>query len=102
MDRTELKSNLKNFQDLCAKRGMPLADLCVEEAYPGDNSTSFIVKVKAAWVDDMPCSKALDFLFDVLWESSDENIRTKIFMIQVLDSSDDLHCWQSPNDSHKE
>lgn len=101
MDRTELKSKLTVFQEKCAEKGKPLADLCIEDAFPGDSSTSFIIKVKAPWVDKMFCSEALDFLFDTLWETADEQTRAKVFSIHVLDSSDELHCSQDTKDSGK-
>lgn len=93
MDRTELKQILKPFKAKCAEKGRPLVEICIEEAFPGDTSTSFIVQVKAPWVDDMYCSDAIDFLFDTLWETTNEEVRRKIFSIQVLDSKDQLHCW---------
>ncbi|AEI49966.1 hypothetical protein [Runella slithyformis] len=93
MDRRELKYLLKPFQEKCAENGKPLSDICIEEAFPGDTSTSYILQVKAPWVDEMYCSTALDFLFDVLWETTDEETRKKVFSIQVLDSSDELHCY---------
>jgi len=93
MDRTELKNKLIPFQAKCAEKGKPLADICIEDAFPGDSSTSFIVKVKANWVDGIYCSEALDFLFEVLWETVDEKTRERIFSLHVLDSTDELHCW---------
>jgi hypothetical protein len=93
MDRTELKEILKSFQTKCSEKGKPLTDICVEEAFPGDSSTSYIIQVKAPWVDKMYCSEAIDFLFDTLWETTDEETRKKVFSIQVLDSRDELHCW---------
>lgn len=94
MDRTELKKSLEAFKAKCTQKNMPLIDLCVEEAYPGDISTSYIIQVKAQWVDGMDCSTALDFLFDMLWETTNEAVRQKIFSIQVLNSKEQLHCWQ--------
>jgi hypothetical protein len=93
MDRRELKKILEPFKAKCAEKGKPLVDICIEEAFPGDNSTSFIVQVKAPWVDSMYCSEAIDFLFDTLWETTDAEIRKKVFAIQVLDSREELHCW---------
>lgn len=94
MDRTELKKILEPFKLRCAEKGKPLADICIKEAFPGDTSTSFIIQVKALWVDDkMYCSDAIDFLFDTLWETTTEEVRRMIFSIQVLDSIDQLHCW---------
>ena len=96
MDRTELKELLKPFEARCAERGKPLEGICVEDAFPGDISTSFIVQVKAPWVDEMYCSDAIDFLFDILWETTDEEIRKKVFFIQVIDSQGELHCMSEP------
>lgn len=93
MDRTKLKELLKPFQAKCAERARPLTSLCIEEAFPGDSSTSYIIQVKAFWVDDISCSEAIDFLFDTLWETTSEETRKKIFSIQVLDSKNELHCW---------
>lgn len=93
MDRTELKELLTPFKAKCAEKGKPLADFCVEEAFPGDTSTSYIIQVKALWVDGMYCSEAIDFLFDTLWETTNEETRKKVFSIQVIDSKDQLHCW---------
>lgn len=98
MDRAELKDKLIPFQKKCEEKGMPLTDICVEPAFPGDISTSYIVQVKAPWVDGMMCSDALDFLFGVLWETVDEKTREKIFSINVLDSTDELHCWKETKD----
>lgn len=92
MDRIKLKESLTPFQEKCTERGKPISEICLEEAYPGDASTSYIIQVKAPWVDDMFCSDAIDFLFDALWETTNEDLRKRIFSIQVLDSKDELHC----------
>lgn len=92
MDREQLKALLEPFVARCAEKGKPIADMCIEAAFPGDLSTSYIVQVKAPWVDDLDCSEALDFLFDRLWETTDEETRRKVFSIQVLDSAAALHC----------
>ncbi len=96
MDRKQLNELLKPFLAACAKKGKPLSDICLEEAFPGDISTSYIIQVKAAWVDEMYCYDAIDFLFDVLWETTNEETRKKIFSIQILDSKDELHCSSDP------
>jgi hypothetical protein len=101
MDKEQLKNLLQPFQRKCAEKGMPVADICVEEAFPGDISTSYIIQVKAPWVDDMDCSGAIDFLFDTLWETTNEETRKKVFSIQVLDSRDVLHCMSEPSISKR-
>lgn len=44
MDRAELKKILEPFHAKCAEKGKPLLGICVEEAFPGDTSTSFIIQ----------------------------------------------------------
>lgn len=90
MDRRELKELLKPFIDKCAEKGRPLTNVCIEEAYPGDNSTSYIIQVTAPWIYQMSCFNALDILFDILWETTDEETRKKVFSIQILNSNEQL------------
>lgn len=98
MDREELKKELIKFQEKCAEKGKQLKDLCIGEAFPGDQSTSYIIQVTAPWVDNMACNEALDFLFDVLWDTTTEEVRQKIFSIQVLDSQEELHCLRDTDE----
>jgi hypothetical protein len=93
MDRKQLRDLLQPFSLKCTEKGKPLTDMCIVEAFPGDSSTSYIIQVKADWVDGASCSDALEFLFEILWETTDEEIRKKVFSIQILDSKDILHCW---------
>lgn len=92
MDREELKKALQPFIGACSDKGRPIVDFCLEEAFPGDTSTSFFIQVKAPWIDDLSCSEALDFLLEVLWDTTSVDTRKKIFCIQILDSADQMHC----------
>ncbi len=95
MDRAELEAKLVPFKDECEKKGKKIQDICIDDAFPGDSSTSYIIKIKAPWVDDMDCTDALDFLFDTLFETVDPATREKVFSINVVDSKDELHCWSN-------
>ena len=55
MDRIEMKKILEPFKAKCTDKGKHLTDLFIEEAFPGDSSTSFIVRVKAPWIQGMYC-----------------------------------------------
>jgi len=97
MDRTELIKKLHPFLNACTSKGYPIRDLCLEEAYPGVSSTSFIVEVVAEWVDGLgSCSQALDILIDILWDTVDEQTRRHIFALYILDNQDMLHCASEP------
>lgn len=92
MDRAELIQLLQPFKDKCAEKDRSLIGICIKEAFPGDHSTSYIIQVKAYWIDGMYCSEAIDFLVDTLWETTDEETRKKVFSIQVLNSKDEFNC----------
>lgn len=92
MDKEQLKAKLTPWMALNAKNGYPLQDLCLEEAFPGVAGTSYAVRVRANWVDNMSCSDALDILIDAMWETVAEEDRKFVFYIDVHDSSDELHC----------
>lgn len=97
MDKTELTRRLQVFRESCEKQGYPLKDVCLEEAYPGITTTSFIVKVVAEWADNLgSCSNALDILINILWDTVDEETRKYIFAINIHDSQDQLHCMSDP------
>jgi hypothetical protein len=95
MDREQLKNELKSFQEKCAFENKPLNHIGLDEAYPGDSSTSYIVQVVAPWIKNIPVSVALDFLFDKLWETTSVEVRKNIFSIQIFDSSNDLHSLRT-------
>ena len=91
MDRSKLEGLLQPFMLKCAEKGRALDVVCIEEAFPGDISTSYIVQIKARWLDGINCFDALDFLFDVLFETTEEETRRKVFSIQILNSQNELH-----------
>ena len=98
MDRKELETILNgSFREECSKRGYPLEDLCLEAAYPGDNSTSFIVNIVAKWIEELGCSRGLDILIDVLWDTVAPKIRKYVFVIHVYDERESLHCLSKEN-----
>ncbi len=92
MDRAKLEFKLdKDFKAECSKQGYPLIDICLEEAYPGDTATSYIVNIVAEWAKNMDCSTALDILIDILWETTEIEYREAIFSINIY-ADNTLHC----------
>jgi hypothetical protein len=89
MDRkTELAGKLEKFRLKCEENKKPLMDMWLEEAFPGDNSTSFVVKVRAKWLDKLSLSEGLDILLDILWKTTDIPTRIQIFAISVINTND--------------
>jgi hypothetical protein len=98
MDRNKLEQKLNaSFREECKKIGYPLIDICLDEAYPGDSSTSYIVNIIADWVKTMDCSQALDILIDVLWNTTEFEFREAIFAINVFSDKTTIHCQSIDN-----
>jgi len=83
MNRAELANKLQPFIEECAKRQKPLEQACLEELVSGD-PTSYILQVKSDWIDKVSTSKSLEFLFDVLWDTTAVETREKIFTILLV------------------
>jgi len=92
MDRTKLNIALNKFSAYAAKNGYPLKNLCLEEAYPGVISTSYIVHVTAPWLINMSYSAALDILIDFLWITVAEQDRKRIFLLNMHNDKQTLPC----------
>ena len=89
MDTKELEKNLQTFFKKCEEQGYPLETFCLIE-----NDTDYILEVKANWIDELDsCSKALDILNDILWDTTNVETRKRIFAISVLDSEEQPHCY---------
>lgn len=102
MDRKELICNLQLFKQQCEKEGYALKGICLEEAYPEIQPTSFIVKVIAKeWLHEIDYSEALHTLLRILWETTEPKMRESIFTIAIYDESESLHCldWNENTDT---
>lgn len=90
MDRKELEKSLIDFRNKCAEMQIPLEEFDLEEAYPGDSSTSFILKVKSDWMVGLPIHKAIKSLTSVLWDTTTQDVRRNIFAIKILENKKEL------------
>ena len=99
MDRAELANKLQPFIEECAKRQKPLEKACLEEFISGD-PTSYFLLVKSDWIDKVSSSESLEFLFDVLWDTTVVETREKIFTILLIKpSSQFAHLQLRPESS---
>ncbi len=90
MDTKELEKNLEKFFEVCKTKGYPLETYCLIE----DNN-EYILEVKANWINKLDsCSKALDVLNDILWDTTNAETRKRIFAISILDSEEHPHCYK--------
>lgn len=87
-----LSKALEPWLQLLAARKTPIQEFCLVEAYPGDRTTSFTLKVKASWIDDLCCSDALDVLLPAMWEAVPQDWREQIFIVDVRNSADEIRC----------
>lgn len=89
MDIKELEKKLQVFFEKCREKGFPLENYCIIE-----ENSEYILEVKANWIDELEsCSKALDILNDILWDTTNIETRKNIFAISILDSEEQPHCY---------
>jgi hypothetical protein len=102
MDRKELAIKLENFKQVCQAKGYITGELYFDEAYLGDSSSSFIVKmiVKKSWMDTMSSTgTALDALIDVLWDTTDAKTRASVHVLSIY-NEDERDLLEQPQ--HRE
>ncbi len=92
MDKSELKKEIQHFLNRCNELTKPVKEYCLNEAYPGDSSTSYFFDLKANWIDEGDCFEAIDFFTDVMFHTMTEEARRKIFSIRVFTDQEELHC----------
>ena len=89
MDTKELEQKLEMFFNKCEEKGYPLDTICLIE-----KDAEYILEVKATWIDELDsCSKALDILNEILWDTTNSETRKRIFAISVLDAEEHPHCF---------
>ena len=91
MDREQLNIKLQAFKNACLGKGYIKGNFYFDEAYPGDSSTAFIVKmtVKKEWIDTMSTrGQALDALIDVLWGTTTPGTRASVHVLTIFDEAE--------------
>ena len=91
MDREQLNIELQAFKHACQNKGYIVGELYFDEAYPGMVPTPLIVKmmVSQAWMDSMSSEgKALDTLIDMLWETTEADIRKNVFVLSIYNEDE--------------
>jgi len=99
MDKQELVAKLEGFKQACQQQGYIIGDFYLDEAYPGDSSTSYVVKmiVNKIWRDTLSSpGKALSRLLEVLFETTDAKTREKVFTLCIY-NEDERHLMTLPS-----
>ena len=86
MDKKQLEIALETFRGACKEKGHPIDRMCLDEAYPGVFDSSYNLQISAGWTHKLSCWESIDFLFDVLFETTSADVRKCIFMIQITDA----------------
>lgn len=98
MDKRELKKEIMKFIEKCNSSGYTLDDFLICEAYPGDPTTSYVLKVGGPWVEGSDCFEAIEELSDIMWETMSLQARKKIFRISLYTENDELYCTRYGTD----
>ncbi len=92
MDKNQLKIEIQTFLTKCKELKKPVKEYCLNEAYPGDSSTSYFFDLKANWINEGDCFDAINFFTDVMFDTMSEDARRKVFSIRVFTDQEELHC----------
>jgi hypothetical protein len=92
MDKKQLERKLIEFKALCNRKGYPLDEMGLMEAFPGVSNTSHTLLVKASWSESLGYVASLKILIDVLWEVFDIESRKKVFAIKILDKDENMNA----------
>lgn len=92
MDKNQLNKEIETFLTNCKERQKPVKEYCLNEAYPGDSSTSYFFDLKADWINEDDCFDAIRFFTEVMFSTMTEEARRKIFSIRVFTDQEKLHC----------
>lgn len=90
MDKNLLEIEVRRFIDYCEKKKKPISKFCLEEAYPGDSTTSYILQLKINWYKD--CYSALKTLTNFMFTVMPVEARKRIYALEIIDQNDELAC----------
>ncbi len=88
MDRATLLTQLSPFISLGQREGKPFEIVRLDDAIPGVESDSFIVRIVAPW--SATVGDAYGVLTDLLWRSTDVETRRAIFALNVRPTAADI------------
>jgi hypothetical protein len=92
MDKGELKKEISKFIKRCESSDYPINYCVICEAYPGDPTTSYVLKVGGPWVEMSDCFEAISDLSNIMWDTMSLEARSKIFRISLYTKDDELYC----------
>lgn len=83
MDRNALKQCLDAFVKLGEQEGKPFRIVRIDDAIPGIEADTFILRIVAPWAAESSWHEATEELLGLLWRSTDVATRRAIFALNV-------------------
>ena len=90
MDKATLEQALLPFLELGKAEGKPFTIVRLDEAIPGIDTGSFIVRIVAAWAGQPGTEDVYGTLTDLLWRSTDEATRQAVFALNARATAAEL------------
>ena len=90
MDKAALKQALAPFVELGQVEDKPFAIVRLDDAIPGIATGTFIVRIVAPWAGQPGTEDVYGILTDLLWRSTDENIRRAVFALNARATAAEL------------
>lgn len=92
MDIKQLKLNVNKYIVAMKKDGKDFLFVALIPTYPGIDDTSYILQVKADWIDRIHCKKVFDYMIPKMFEVLDQPTRRCINRIDIFDEKSDIYC----------
>jgi hypothetical protein len=91
MDIKDLKTQVENYIKAMKEDGHNFQFVALIPTYPGISDTSYILQVKADWIQD--CFTAFEYMTPKMFEViKDVSVRKCLNRIDIYNEHNELHC----------
>ena len=87
-----MKSDIKKYIESIKKDGKDFSFVALIPTYPGLANTSYILQVKADWIENTYSKKVFDYMVPKMFEILDQPTRMCINRIDIFDENGDIYC----------
>jgi hypothetical protein len=92
MDEKQLVKNIQKVLNSFQEESKTFDFVSIEPAYQGFHD-SFILNLRADWLDELPCHESLQIITDRIFQLLDSNTIKHINSIHLLDRASELPCF---------
>ena len=92
MDIKQLIEEVRKYIAAMEVEGKKFSFVALIPTYPGVSDSSYILQVKADWIEQTYCKKVFDYMIPKMFEVLEQPTRELINRIDIFDKKGELHC----------